>query len=96
MATYIVLANYTQQGVETIKDGPSRLKAAKDAFKAAGAQIKASYLTMGHYDLVIIVEAPDDAILATLLLKIGGQGVFRTETLRAFTEAEYRSIIAAL
>lgn len=96
MPTYIVLINYTQQGIENIKAGPSRLDAAKEAAKAMGGEIKGFYLTMGRYDLVAIVEAPDDESVAKLVLAFGLGGAIRTETLRAFTEGEYRQIIAAL
>jgi uncharacterized protein with GYD domain len=96
MPTYIVLLNYTQQGMSTIKDSPKRLDAAKQAFKAAGAEIKAYYLTMGQYDEVTIVEAPDAATLTKLLLTVAAQGNVTTETLPALTETEYRSVIAGL
>jgi len=96
MPTYITLINYTQQGVEKIKQSPSRLDAAKEAFRAAGAEIKAFYLVLGRYDIVLVAEAPDAETVAKLALAIGSQGAVRTETLRAFTEEEYRGIIAAL
>jgi uncharacterized protein with GYD domain len=96
MATYIVLLRYTQQGVEKIKESPARLDAAKKAFQAMGAELKQWYLVMGQYDAVVVGEAPDDETVAKLALAIGSQGSIRTETLRAFTEDEYRKIIAAL
>ena len=96
MPTYIALLRYTQKGIETIKEGPARLDAAKKMFAAAGASIKASYLTMGRYDAVAIVEAPDDATIARLALAGGAQGNLRTETMRAFTEDEMRKIVASL
>ena len=96
MPTYITLINYTQQGVEKIKEGPSRLDAAKEAFRAAGAELKGFYLVLGRYDAVVVAEAPDAETVAKLALAIGSQGAVRTETLRAFTEGEYRKIIAAL
>ena len=96
MPTYVVLLRYTQKGIETIKEGPARLDAAKKTFAAAGGSIKASYLTMGRYDVVAIVEAPDDATIAGLALAGGTQGNFRSETMRAFPEDEMRKIIASL
>ncbi|MFQ6015249.1 MAG: GYD domain-containing protein [Anaerolineae bacterium] len=96
MATYVILVNYTQQGIQNIKESPNRLDAAKEAFRAAGAEIKAFYLVLGRYDIVVIAEAPDDETAAKLALTIGSGGAVRTETLRAFTEDEYRQIIAAL
>lgn len=96
MPTYITLIRYTQQGVQNIKESPGRLDAAKEAFKAMGAELKAYYLTMGQYDAVVIGEAPNDEVVAKLALSIGAAGAIRTETLRAFTEDEYRKIISAL
>ena len=66
------------------------------AFKAMGGELNQFYLVMGRYDMVVIGEAPDDETAAKLALAIGSQGAIRTETLRAFTEEEYRTIISAL
>jgi len=96
MSTYITLIRYTQQGIQNIKDSPARLDAAKKAFHAMGAELKQWYLVTGQYDAVVIAEAPDDETIAKLGLAIGSQGSIRTESLRAFTEDEYRKIIAAL
>ncbi len=96
MATYIVLINYTEQGIRNIKDSPSRLDAARQALKDMGGELKDTYLTMGAYDLVVIAEAPSDDVVASFALTVGSQGNVRTTTLRAFTEAEYRGIIQSL
>ncbi len=96
MATYITLLHFTQQGIKNIKQGPERLDAAKQVFKAAGAEIKDFYLTMGQYDAVVISEAPDDEITSKIALIIGSQGNVQTQTFRAFPESEYRKIISAL
>ena len=96
MPTFITLARWTQKGLENVKDAPSRLEIAKEAYKAMGAKIKEMYLVMGEYDMVVISEVPDDETMAKILLSIGSQGSSRGETLRAFTEDEYRKIIAAL
>lgn len=96
MPTYITLLSYTQRGVETIKESPDRLDRAKAAFKAAGGEMKSFYLTMGQYDAVAISEVPSDEAYAKTLVAIAASGSVRTETLRAFTEDEYRRIIAAL
>jgi uncharacterized protein with GYD domain len=96
MPTYITLLRFTEQGAKTVKQGPSRLDAAKQAFRAMGAEVKAYYLVMGRYDAVVVAEAPDDETVAKLALAIGSEGNVRTETLRAYTEEEYRKIIAAL
>ena len=96
MPTYITLLRLTQKGIETIKEGPARLDAARKEFQAQGAQIKAFYLVMGQYDMVVVSEAPNDETVARLALTLGAKGTTRSETLRAFTEDEYRKIIAAL
>jgi uncharacterized protein with GYD domain len=96
MPTYISLLNFTQQGIEKIKESPARLDKARQAFKAMGAELKAFYLVMARYDAVVISEAPNDETVGKLVLMIGAQGNIRTETLRAFTEDEYRKMIAAL
>lgn len=96
MATYITLLTYTQQGIEKIKESPGRLGAAKEAFRAMGGELKKFYLVQGRYDAVVISEAPDSATAAKFALSIGSQGNVRTETLRAFSEDEFRSIIADL
>jgi uncharacterized protein with GYD domain len=86
---------YATRGPEN-QGEPARLDAAKKAFKAMGAELKQWYLVMGRYDAVVIAEGPDDETAAKLALAIGSQGAIHTETLRAFTEDEYRKIIAAL
>jgi uncharacterized protein with GYD domain len=96
MPTYISLIKYTHQGISSIKEGPNRLDATKDILNRYGSELKASYLTMGQYDIVTISEAPDDAAAAKIALTIGSAGNITTETLRAFTENEYREIVAAL
>ena len=96
MATYISLIKLTHQGVTSIKDGPARLDAGRSTLKSFGSELKAFYLTMGSYDIVAISEAPDDTAAAKVALAIGSAGNVTTETLRAFTEDEYREIVAAL
>jgi uncharacterized protein with GYD domain len=96
MATYLILVKYTQKGIETIKQSPGRLDEAKKAAKAVGAQLKEFYLVMGRYDIVIVLEAPDTETVAKWALSLSSKGNVTTETLRAFTEDEYRNIIGAL
>ena len=96
MPAYIILINWTQEGIKDVKQSPDRLDKARSAFQAVGAELKECFLVMGKYDLVVIAEAPDDETIARLALTIGRKGATRTETLRAFTEGEYRKIIAAL
>ena len=96
MPTYIGLLNYTDQGIKNIKDSPDRLDAAKNLAKDLGGELKQFYLTIGAYDMVILCDLPDDAAAAKFNLTLGSAGSVRTTTLKAFTEDEYRDIIAAL
>jgi len=96
MATYVCLLDWTQKGIENVKDSPKRLEAAREVVKAAGGAILDFYMTIGKHDMVLVVEARDDTALAKALLKLGSQGAVRTTTMRAFSEAEYREIIGAL
>jgi uncharacterized protein with GYD domain len=96
MPTYITLANYTDQGVRNVKEAPKRLDAAKELLRSLGGDMKAFYLTMGNYDIVAIVDAPNDEAAATALLALGAKGNVRTLTMRAFGEAEFRKIVEAL
>ncbi len=96
MPTYITLLTYTQQGAEKIKDSPARLDAAKQGVRQMGGELKAFYLTMGQYDAVVVFELPDDEAATRFALATAARGSVRTETLRAYPEAEYRKIVAAL
>jgi uncharacterized protein with GYD domain len=96
MGYYVSLMRYTQQGAAKIKESPARLDAAKKAAEAAGGKFHAWYLTMGTYDAVIISEFPNDETAAKFLLSAGAMGNITTKTLKAFTEAEYRKIVASL
>ncbi len=96
MATYLIFSSWTQHGIQNAKESAARLDAAKQAAKAAGGEIKASYMVTGEYDFVIVAEAPNDETLARLLIATGMQGNLRTKTVRAFTEDEYRRIIASI
>ena len=96
MSTYISLIKYTQQGVQNIKESPARFDAAKKALQSMGGDLKQVFLTMGQYDLVIIAEAPDDETMGRFLLATGSLGNVSTQTMRAFTEDEFRKIVAGL
>ena len=96
MATYIGLINYTDQGIRNVKDSPDRAEAARKAIRDMGGDMTALYLTMGTYDLVAVIEAPSDAVVAKFILALGAAGNVRTTTLKAFNEAEFRSIVESL
>lgn len=96
MTTYIMLANWTDQGARDVKDSPRRLDAAKAALEEMGGSFRSFFMTMGDCDLVAVYEAPDDAVAARFTLQVGMLGNIRTRTLKAFPEAAYREIIGSL
>ncbi len=96
MRTYIALVSWTQKGIQEVGESPLRVERAKAAIAAAGGEMKAFYVTMGRYDMIAIIEVPDDATYAKVMLTLGSRGGVRTETLSAFTEAEHRKIVEAL
>jgi uncharacterized protein with GYD domain len=96
VTAYVMLANWTDQGARQVKDSPKRLDAAKKALVEMGGEFKSLYMTMGDYDLIVIYEAPDDAIAARFTLLLAQMGSVRTRTLKAFPEAAYREIINSL
>ncbi len=96
MSTYVMLFRFTQQGVTNINDIPNSLEAAKHAIRDMGGEVKAFYLVMGQYDAVYILEAVDDETAAKIAIEISSLGNVRTETLRAFTEDEYKKIVGEI
>jgi uncharacterized protein with GYD domain len=94
MPSYVTLMNWTDQGIKTFKSSVERYEAADAAFAQANITTKEIYWTVGAYDLVSIVEAPDDETLAAAQLALGAQGNIRTTTLRAFSADEMTGIIA--
>jgi uncharacterized protein with GYD domain len=96
MPTYITLAKWTQQGIQNIKESPERLDAFKKFVEATGGQVKDFYMVMGKYDMVLVIEAPEDAAVAKNALATSSKGSVVTETFRAFTEEEYRKIVSEL
>ncbi len=96
MSTYICLGNWTQKGIENVRESPARLDAARGEWEKDGVTIRDFYMTIGQYDLVFVVEAPDDATLAKVLLAQASKGGLRTTTLCAFSETEYRAVMRSL
>lgn len=94
MSTYVILARFTDQGIRSVKETTKRADALKELAKSFGGTIKLIYWTLGHYDVVTIVEVPDDASLTAMLLSIGSKGNVRTEALRAFSADEIGKILA--
>jgi len=96
MSAYMLLCNFTDQGVRTIKEMPQRRAAARELGKKLGVDIKAGYLAIGIYDLVIHTEATDDEAMAKFLLSLAALGNVRTTTVKVFPEADVDKIIAGL
>jgi uncharacterized protein with GYD domain len=96
MATYVVLGRYTQEGVNAVKGSLERVQANIERGKAAGIDVKSFYMTMGEYDTVTIIEAPDDATMTAALIGLGQQGFVRTTTMRAFGVDEIPGILEKL
>jgi len=96
MAQYIMLSNWTEQGIKNVKESPKRLDAAKALAKKFNGEILDFYMTTGAHDMVVMLEAPDDEAAAKFALSLGSAGNVRTTTLKAFPEQSYRSIIGSL
>jgi uncharacterized protein with GYD domain len=96
MTTYILMINWTDQGIKNVRDSPKRLDAAKKSLEAMGGSFKDFYLTMGEFDMVAVCEAPDDAVFARFVMTLSMGGNLRTKTLKAFPEPAYRELIATL
>jgi len=95
MPTYVTLVRFTQKGIETVKESPTRIDQFKNVFKTHGGELKEIYHTIGQYDFVTICEMPSDAAYASTLIAITAAGTARAESLRAFPEDEYHKIVAA-
>ena len=93
MATYIVLGHFTDQGIRNVKETRTRAEALKEMAKKVRATVTQVYWTLGQYDIVAIVDAPDDAAVTALLLMVGGLGNVRTQSFRAFTAEEMEEIL---
>ena len=96
MATFIVLGNFTEQGIRNIKESPKRTEGFKALAAKSGVKVKEIFWTLGHYDIVTIVEAPDTATATSLGLAVASLGNVRTETLTAFSAEEFGKILAKM
>ena len=94
--TYIVLGNWTDQGIRNIKETLTREDAVREMSERVGCRVKEVYRTMGRHDWMFVVEAPDDATMTAFLLALGSGGNSRSETLRAFTRSEVEAIVARI
>jgi uncharacterized protein with GYD domain len=96
MATYIMLGQFTDQGIRNVKDTAKRAEAVKEMAKKVGATVKEVYWTMGAYDVATVVEAPDEASATAFFLSVAALGNVRTQSLRAFTANEMSGILGKM
>ena len=97
MARYVVLLDWTDQGVRSaVKDTVQRVAHARTAWEPLRVRIEAVYWTLGDHDLVAVIDAPDDATIAAALLQVAAAGNIRTKTLRAFDEGEMQALLGKL
>lgn len=96
MPSYVMLAKFTDQGIRNIKESPKRQEAFRNLCEKANVKLKDVYRTMGRYDVVAVLEAPDDVTVSAVLYSLGALGNLRTETLRAFTREETDKAIAKM
>ena len=96
MVTYVVLGNFTDQGARNVKDSPKRADAFKEMAKTFGVTVREIVWTQGRYDVVTVLEAPDEAAAMSLSLSLSALGNVRTETLRAFSAADMTKIVGKM
>jgi uncharacterized protein with GYD domain len=96
MPTYIILGNWTDQGIRNVKETPKRENAFRELCEKFETRVKDVHRTMGRYDVVATVEAPNDVALSAILYSLGSWGTIRTETLRAFTRQETDQALAKM
>lgn len=96
MPTYIILGNWTQEGLKNIKDIGKRIENAKKISESFGGSIKEVYYTFGRYDFISIAEGKDNESVMKALLTIAGTGTVRTETLLAYPSQEFVNIVSKL
>jgi uncharacterized protein with GYD domain len=88
MPTYVMLTNLTSEGVRTLKNNPNRVTEVNKEVEAIGVKVLAQYATLGPYDFVTIVEAPDDKTMAKVSVELGSRGTMKSQTLAAMPVEE--------
>ena len=96
MPTYIVVGNFTDQGVRNVKDTLKRLEGVRGVARKLGVTVKDAYWTLGQYDIALVAEAPDEAAMTAFGLSVGAQGNVRTQTMRAFTTDEMGKLLGRM
>jgi len=96
MANYIILAGFTEQGIRNVRETTTRADAFRDMAKKLGVATREIYWTLGQYDVVALVDAPDEGSVTALALALGSGGNVRTQVMRAFTQNEMKGILGKL
>jgi uncharacterized protein with GYD domain len=96
MATFVVLAGFTDQGIRNVKETISRAEAFKDMARKSGITVKDLYWTLGQYDVIAVCEAPDDEAATALSLSVSSRGNLRSQTLRAFSFDEMKMLLGKM
>ena len=89
MATYIMLTHLTSDGVKTLKDNPSRVHEVNKEVEQLGVKVVSQWATLGEYDFVTVVEAPDELTMAKLSIEMGSRGTVSNETLTAIDAEDF-------
>jgi uncharacterized protein with GYD domain len=93
MPTYVMLTNLTSEGVQTLKNNPTRIQEVNKEVEQLGVKVKAQWATLGQYDFITIVEAPDDKTMAKVSVELGSRGTMNSQTLAAIPAEEFASAI---
>ena len=96
MATYLILAGFTDQGIRNVRDTTVRAEAFREGAKKLGVTVREIYWTLGQYDVVAIVDSPDEGSVTALALALGSGGNVRTQLMRAFNQNEMKGILNKL
>jgi uncharacterized protein with GYD domain len=96
LPSYVLLLNYTDEGMRNIKYLPQHVSALRQAVEAAGGRLPGAYLTMGQYDLVAIIEASSDEVCASIALGLCSLGNMRSTTLKAFSEEDFTNVVRSI
>jgi uncharacterized protein with GYD domain len=96
MSTFVVLASFTAEGIQNVKETIARSEAFKELAKKSGVAVKDMYWTLGRHDIVVTCDAPDDETVTALMLSVASRGFVRSETLRAFSYDEMKAVIGKM
>ena len=93
MPTYLMLTNLTAEGVRTLKNNPSRVAEVNKEVEQIGARVVAQYATLGQYDFITVIEAPDEKTMAKVSVELGSRGTMTSQTLPAIPADELAAAI---